>query len=173
MSIKSKLAIVVATLTLTTAGAQAEWMTTVEDDLFSDNKTAVMVSMISMNASIYAKCVGPDAVYLAYIEAAGDASSITQPMDAGDIVFKGDNGERFTSKTSIYRHNDKYVGFSYDDEATVADAIRDFGEADSKISVGLDLITSDEPMTVTVSARGSSKAVKQFIEACAIVAPNL
>jgi hypothetical protein len=151
-----------------TAVAHAEWMTTVEDDLFSDNKVAVMMGLININSSIYAKCTGPDKVSLSYIEAAGDASEVTDPVPAGKIVFKSDDGERFSSAASIYRHNDKYVGFSYDDLTTVADAIRDFGAADSKIAVGLDLDISDEPLTVTVSARGSSKAVKQFLAACGL-----
>ena len=156
-----------AALALSTTAANAEWMTTVEEDLFSEGSTATMIGLISLNSSIYATC-NADSVTIAYVEAAGDASEVTEPIELGEIVFKGDNSERHLSKTSIYRHNNGYVGFTFDDTDRVVDVIRDIGKADSKISVGLNLVLSDKPMTVSVSARGSSKAVKSFFEACGI-----
>lgn len=153
---------------LTTA-AYGNWITTVEDDLFSDNKNAVMVGVIDLNSSIYARCVGPDRVELAYIEASDDASSLTSPIaSGGDIVFKGDNGKRHSSPVTIYQHNASYIGFSYDDKATILAAIKDFGVADSKIAIGLDLVFNDEPFMATAPAFGSAKAVKQFIDACGL-----
>lgn len=154
-------------LLLATTPAFAQWATTVEEDLFSDGGSATMIGLISMNASIYATC-DAESMSIAYIEAASDAGELSAPVEVGEIVIKGDNGSRHASKTSIYRHNNTYVGFSFDDSEGVLAVIRDIGKASSKISVGLDLILSDKPMTVSASAQGSSKAVKQFLEACGV-----
>lgn len=149
------------------APAYADWLTTVEDDLFSDNKVATMIAATSPSWMIYAQCHGPDDVSLAYIEA-GSPGDLKSSVPAGKMVVKADNGKRWESQSSVYPHNDGYVGFSFDDKADVVDVIREMGSANSKISVGLDLIVSNSPTTMNISARGSSRAVKQFLDACGL-----
>lgn len=147
-----------------TGAAHGQWMTTVEDDLFSDDQVVTMIGVGSDSWSIYATCQGSEAS-LAYIERA-DPGQLASSVPAGTIVIKADVGERWESDASIYPHNDSFVGFSFDDTTKLRQVIEDIGKAKSKITVGLDLILSDSPSQASLSAQGSSRAARDFLAAC-------
>jgi len=152
-----------ALLVLTT-GASSQWMTSVEDDLFSDEKVVTMIGVGSDNWSIYATCQGAKAT-LAYIERA-DPGGLTGSVPAGKIVIKADVGSRWESDASIYAHNDSFIGFSFDDTSQLRQVIEDLGKANSKITVGLDLILADSPSQSSLGAQGSSRAARDFLAEC-------
>lgn len=147
-----------------TGAAHAQWVTSVEDDLFSDDKIVTMIGVGSENWSIYATCQGAEAS-LAYIERA-DPGELSGSVPAGKIVIKPDVGTRWESEMSMYAHNDSFVGFSFDDTSKLRQVIEDLGKANSKITVGLDLILTDSPSQASLGARGSSRAARDFLAAC-------
>lgn len=149
---------------LWTGQAYAQWMTTVEDDLFSDKKIATMIGVGGVHWSIYAHCSDADGMKLSYIEK-GDPSGITSPLMVGKIVLKPDTGQRWTSETRMYWHNDSYIGFDYANQADIPKIIEEIGAAKRTILVGLDLAL-DSPSTISLTASGSSKAARQFLAAC-------
>lgn len=164
-----RLLLVAALLAGSTTLAHAQWMTNVEDDLFSDKKIATMVGYSTPTKSILVTCSDSSDVSLTYVEK-GDSSAFSgrAPMQVGKMVIKPDNGQKWESTTSVFAQNPEFFGFSFDDTGALPGLIREIGHADSKVVFGLNLISSDIPIQWPIPAQGSTSAVKSFMEACGL-----
>lgn len=146
--------------------AHADWLTKVEDDIFSDGKKATMLGAISVGSSLIADCTTGGPVSLAYAETGEwqDGLELLKfrllvKIDSSPVrEFVGTAGQRNEKTWQV-------EAASGDD---VLAAIKAMADSKKQVLVGLQEPITNIKYSGTVTARGSSRAVKQFLEACGL-----
>ncbi|MBB3996869.1 hypothetical protein [Aureimonas pseudogalii] len=147
---------------LSTAQAAQGWITKVEDDVFSDKKSATMLGFTPSGDSVYIECDGDHELEFAVLSKSEDKS----PGVPGILVVKIDGGEALRFTAASYAHNDEYVGFKNEDQEQIRSLVKAIGQANKAALFGLQIPIVDIKASLNPGVKGSSKAASQFLEAC-------
>ncbi|MCX5495581.1 hypothetical protein OSH11_12760 [Kaistia dalseonensis] len=146
--------------------ARADWLTNVEDDIFSGGKKATMLGYISAGSFFTADCVTDGSVSLAYAEKGKWVDGLD--LLKFRLLVKVDAGavREFVGKAS--QRNDETWQVEATDQDDVLATIKAIGNTKKQVLIGLQEPVTGMKYSGTVTARGSTRAVKQFVEACGI-----
>jgi hypothetical protein len=164
---KSTLFLAVASLAILTSAAtasSAEWLTKVDEDVFSGKSTAVMIGGSGAQLNVYLSCDGDRKNSLAVIFKAEEG--VVEDVD-GELVLKADDAEPLRYAVRSYNHNDSYGGFLVElqpEEASKLVAI--IKGAKKRVVAGLQVTALDIKASNTLATTGSTKAAEQFAKAC-------
>lgn len=148
--------------------AHAEWLTKVDDDIFTGGHTAMLLGTDSGDNGIILDCT-KDSLLLSYVEH-GDTKNVTEGLPVDLLLKVGDAKPlKFAASTGV-RNNDTFAL-----KANDADLIRSFlaqlRVSNGKILVGIHYPQNDAKITSTFTSTGSTAAVGKFIKACEINLP--
>lgn len=142
--------------------AQAQWNTTIEDDLFAGKK-AIMIGNMNKGSALYFECQQNQLPTLAFLLPEKDA-----PRDVNipvELVIKVDNRDVIRGDGIIQRRNDHYV-HTYADNLDLFQVLKDIRDAQQKILVGYQIKGTNANDSFSGSVRKSTASVNQFIKAC-------
>ena len=162
-NLRAKLTALALVSTCTAASAQA-WFTTTEEDVFTGNQTATMISVATRSQGAFFQCDADRELSFALIFKSEEKPSGVP----GIIVAKVDRGEVHRFDATSYRHNEDYLGFVSNDTAEVAKLVADIAKARRDVLLGLQIPITDAKFSVTASAAGSTKAANKLLETCGI-----
>ncbi|MDH4413071.1 MAG: hypothetical protein QE484_07175 [Rhizobium sp.] len=164
---KSIVFLAVASAALLTSAAttfSAEWLTKVDEDVFSGKSTAVMIGGSGAQLNVYLSCDGDRKNSLAVIFKADEG--VVEDVD-GELVLKADDAEPFRYAVRSYNHNDDYGGFLA--ELTPEDAsklVASIKGAKKRVIAGLQVAALEIKASNTLATTGSTKAAELFAKAC-------
>lgn len=144
--------------------ANAEWITTTEDDVFSDGKSAMMLGGLDPYSALVFDC-NSSGTSLSFIQ----ISQWNKNMEGAEsrVLVKVDSNNKYEFIGRLYQRNDKYIGVRVEDPNLVK-LLAEIKEAKSKVIIGLANKSNDQKWNGAASAYGSTKATQQFIDACKI-----
>lgn len=163
--------VVIAWLVLTVSAGCANaqgWLTKVDDDIVNDGKTATMVGVVGPSLqTLLFRCSSSGDLMMAYVER--DTYDSRLDNVPATIFVKVDGLAKHTIDAEFFEHNAKYMGMrakiGRDALVRILDEI---GRARSKIAVGFHIAIVDGSWSGSISARGSTAAVGQFVDACGL-----
>lgn len=146
--------------------AHAQWVTNVEDDLFSGGKKAMMIGSVSSeNSAIVFDCTKSE-LTAAYIEMDKTTESISEiPMD---LIMKVDGNSPVKLDAALSRRNVQFLQIQSDDSDQLKVLLKQLQEAKSKVLVGVQLKDGEGQNSFSANVSGSTSAVNGFIKACEI-----
>jgi hypothetical protein len=148
------------------AAAQASWATTVEDDIFSGGKKAMMLGMVSSGSFVVADCESGGDLSLGYAEK-GDWADGLQNLNFRLLVkIDGEAVREFDGKAR--QRNEQAWQVTADKPDEVLAAIRAIGGAQKQVLIGVQEPVTGTKFSGTARSAGSTRAVKQFLEACGL-----
>lgn len=159
----SLIAAIIGCVSLVSFSANAEWVTKVEDDLFSGGKQAMMYGTISLMNGIIFDCT-KDELSLSYVEKG--------PFDAKEpipvtIIVKVDGNDPLRLEGNFKKRNDEYMQGTTN-QAGIIQVLTQLKQAKSKMLIGLSVQAVNKKMSFSADVEGSTKAVNEFAEACEI-----
>jgi hypothetical protein len=163
---KSTVFLAVASVAILTSSATAfssDWLTKVDEDVFSGKSTAVMIGS-GTQLNVYLSCDGERKNSLAVIFKAEEG--IVEEVD-GELVVKTDDAEPHRYAVKSYNHNDSYGGFLA--ELTPEEAsklVASIKGAKRRVVAGLQVTAFDMKVSNTLATIGSTRAAEQFAKAC-------
>lgn len=162
-----KLFALVAFVGVLVAGhAQAGWYTTIEDEIFSGGKKAMLIGEISPDAFVVADCVSGERLSFGYAEI-GEWKEGYSTLTAR-ILIKVDGGQVHELVGAASERNSTYFQFVATEADMITPVLKDIGGAKKPILVGIEVAGSDNKHSATIHPSGSTKAIKQFMEACGL-----
>lgn len=153
-----------AVLTSAASASSAEWLTKVDEDVFSGKSTAVMIGGSGAQLNVYMACDGDRRNSLAVIFKAEEG--VVEDVD-GELVLKTDDEEPLRYSVRSYNHNDTYGGFLV--ELTPEEAsklVASIKGAKRRVIAGLQVAALDIKASNTLATSGSTRAAEQFAKAC-------
>lgn len=155
---------------LASNSAHAQWLTKLDENLFTGKQDPIMMGMISQRNFIYIQCSADGNPEISYVEQVSEDSNVPAGVElpVGNMIIKADTGQRWAASAKMYQHNNVFIGMKHDDAENARQIIEEIGKANGKVLLGLDLITSDEPFNASIPARGSTKAAKLFLANCVV-----
>ncbi|MEG3112126.1 hypothetical protein SC127_15470 [Pantoea sp. T14] len=159
----SLIAGLIGALSLVSFNASAEWMTKVEDDLFSGGKQAMMYGTISQINGIIFDCT-KDELSLSYVEKGPFNAKEPIPLA---IIVKVDGNDPLKLEGNFKKRNDEYMQ-AISNQADIVQVLSQLKQAKSKFLIGLNVQAVNKKMSFTADVVGSTKAVNDFAEACEI-----
>lgn len=153
-------------LTSVSFAASAQWVSQVEDDVFSNAKKASMYATFdyTMNQAIAFDCTN-DALTMAYIEKTKESSNGGLPVE---LLIKIDSGSVVKLQATSGIRNADYFQIASDDKDEIIEVLKQASKAKSKMLIGLSVPSTNYKQSFTVGVGGSTAAVKKFTEACGI-----
>lgn len=148
--------------------AQAQWNTTIKDDLFAGKK-AIMIGKLNNDSVLYFECQRDQLPTLAFLLPEKDA-----PRDLNipvDLVIKVDDKDIIQGDGTIQRRNDYYI-HTYADNIDLFHTLKDIRDAQQKILVGYQIKGTNANDSFSGNVRGSTASVNQFIKACNLNLPQ-
>jgi hypothetical protein len=139
------------------------WVTTTDDDVFNDSKTATMASVDESNPEQYAflfDC-GKDELSFSYSERAAFPGELD-----GQLLVKIDGNKVITLDAKTHKRNDEYSEIISTDKDKILQIINQAEKAKNKITVGMKV--GDAKTSYGMNLYKSATAVKKFKETCNI-----
>lgn len=153
----------IVSLSLVSFSVSAEWMTKIEDDLFSGGKQAMMYGELSGFNGIIFDCT-KDGMSLSYVEKGAFNAKNTVPVT---IIVKVDGNDPLKLEGNFQKRNDEYIQ-AITQQADILQILPQLKQAKSKMLIGLNVQEINKKMSFSADVRGSTKAVNDFAEACEI-----
>ena len=126
----------------------------------------MLIGEISPDAFVVADCVTGERLSFAYAEA-GDWKEGYSSLTAR-ILVKVDGGQVHELVGAASERNSTYFQFVATEADIITPLLKDIGGAKKPILVGIEVAGSDSKHSTTITPSGSTKAVKQFMEACGL-----
>ncbi|WP_313682797.1 hypothetical protein [Pantoea sp.] len=146
--------------------ASAQWITNVDDDLFSGGKKATLVATIDdgLDQGLAFDCT-KDSLTFAYIEKGTELGSAAIPIK---MLAKVDSGEVINFQAKTIQRNSQYSAAETSDEEAIKMLLIQASKAKNKLLVGLTVPEIDFKQSYSIPVNGSSSAVAKFVKACEI-----
>lgn len=143
--------------------ANAGWSTTVQDDIFSGGKSAMMVGTISAYQSVVLDC-NSEGVTLALIQQ--EKWQEGHDNSTWSLLVKVDDGDvhRFTAASG--RRNDKFSQYGTAEQDEILKVLNDLRNAKSQVLLGLQSDVYNAKWSGTAPVNGSTSAADRFMQAC-------
>ncbi|ATE76257.1 MULTISPECIES: hypothetical protein [Pseudomonas] len=143
--------------------ASAQWDTTIQDDIFSGDKKAMLLGNISPSQAVAFDC-DSDGLSLALLQEEKWADGRTS--SEWKLLIKVDKGEihRFTVESA--KRNNQYTQYVTREKEEILKVLADLREAKSVIQLGLQSEEFDSKWSGTVSVGGSTRETDKFTQAC-------
>ncbi|WP_334677549.1 hypothetical protein [Klebsiella pneumoniae] len=155
-----------AAVLLTSFASHAQWLTKVDDDLFTGGKKALMIGdLSSSNSGLIFDCT-KNKLSVAYVET--DKSSDSVPAIAMDLIIKVDGNPANKLEASLSRRNAQAIEVSTDDAEKITAVLKQLQNAKSKVLVGIQTQDGGNQSSFSGNASGSTAATNSFIKACEI-----
>ncbi|WP_347254118.1 hypothetical protein [Leminorella grimontii] len=146
--------------------AHAQWITNVDDDLFSGGKKAMMYGELnSLYSAIIFDCT-KEKLSVAYIEE--DKSSDAVPSISMDLIIKIDGFDAKKLHAILSRRNAQKLQIASDESETIKELLKQLKSAKSKILVGIQTNDGENQTSFSGNVSGSTAAVTRFVSACEI-----
>jgi hypothetical protein len=151
------LGLVVSTL------ASAGWSTTVQDDIFSGGKTAMLIGYISPYQSVVVDC-NSEGLSLALLQQ--EKPQEGRGTSSWNLLVKVDGGDvhRFTAVSG--RRNDKFSQYATADQDEIMKVLQDLRNAKSQVLFGLQSEEYNAKWSGTAPVDGSTRETDRFMQAC-------
>lgn len=151
---------------LFTSFAHAQWLTQVDDDLFTGGKKATLVGDLQgADTALIFDCT-KQKLTIAYAERYGEQEAVSAaPFN---LIVKVDAGDAHKMDAQSKRRNSKYLEVSSDDREQIGAILKSLLQAKSKVLVGLETKDGGNQFSASGGVSGSTKATDQFIKACEI-----
>ncbi|MFH3346653.1 hypothetical protein [Klebsiella aerogenes] len=156
----------IAAALLTSFTAQAQWLTTVDDDLFSGGKKAMMIGSLSSSDSALIFDCTKTKISVAYVET--DKSTESLPTMSMDLIVKVDGNPINKFKASLARRNAQAIEIKSDDTEMITTLLKQLQNAKSKVLVGVQTPDGGNQSSFSGNASGSTVAANSFVKACEI-----
>ncbi|UMB78180.1 hypothetical protein FXN80_07195 [Dickeya fangzhongdai] len=141
----------------------AEWMTKVDDDVFSGGHKAVMMGSLGNSSSLVIFDCTKGKASIAYAEA--DKTS-NNPDFPADLIIKIDGNDPIKFDAMISRRNDKTIQVGSDDMDKVTQVLKLLKTAKSKFLVGIQTKDGGHQSSFSGGVSGSTNSVNSFASAC-------
>lgn len=143
--------------------ANADWITTTQDDIFSGGKTAMMLGYISPFQSVAVDC-NSEGLSLALLQK--EKWQEGRPSSAWNLLVKVDGGEvhRFTANSA--QRNTEYVQYVTFEKEEILKVLADLRNAKSQILLGLQSDEFNAKWSGTAPVSGSTRETDKFMQAC-------
>ncbi|CAI1954780.1 hypothetical protein [Serratia plymuthica] len=149
---------------LFTSFAHAQWLTQVDDDLFTGGKKATLVGDLQgADAALIFDCT-KQKLTISYAERYGEQEAVS--ATPFNLIVKVDAGDAHKMDAQSKRRNSKYLEISSDDREQIEPILKSLLQAKSKVLVGLETKDGGNQFSASGSVAGSTKAADQFIKAC-------
>lgn len=150
----------------TSFSASAQWLTKVDDDLFTGGKKAVMLgSLSSSNSGLIFDCT-KNKLSVAYVET--DKTEDSVPTVAMDLIIKVDDNPINKLEASLSRRNAQSIEVAADDAEKITVVLKQLQSAKTKVLVGVQTRDGGNQSSFSGNASGSTTATNSFIKACEI-----
>jgi hypothetical protein len=146
--------------------AHANWTTSVEDDIFSGGKKATMLGLISSGSFVVADCVSGGELSLGYAEKGAWVDGLERLNFRLLVKVDGETVREFAGKAS--QRNEQAWQVEADQADEVLSAIKAIGGARKQVLIGIQEPVTGTKFSGTVRSAGSTRAVKQFLDACGL-----
>lgn len=147
-----------------TSIAHAQWLTQVDDDLFTGDKKATLIGDLQgADTALTFDCT-KQKLTISYAERYGEQEAVS--ATPFNLIVKVDPGDAHKMDAQSKRRNSKYLEISSDDKEKIGSILKSLLQAKSKILVGLETKDGGNQFSASGSVAGSTKAADQFIKAC-------
>ena len=136
--------------------ASADWVATVEDDIFTGKKKATLAGMITVNHMLAFDCA-PQLLTLSLLERARHLEGEDFSRADLHLVVKVDQGKIHEFEARAGRRNESYIQMGTVEREKILDLLKEVRNAQSRIQVGLHERLSDSKWSATASVRGSTR----------------
>lgn len=160
----SRAVVLVATFAFSSF-ASADWMATVEDDIFTGKKKAMLAGMITVNHILAFDCA-PQLLTFSLLERSRHLESEDFSRADLHLVVKVDQGKIHEFEARAGRRNDDYIQMETVEREKILDLLKEVRNAQSRIQVGMYERLSDSKWSATASVRGSTRETTRFLRAC-------
>lgn len=143
--------------------ANADWITTTQDDIFSGGKTAMMLGYISPFQSVAVDC-NSDGLSLALLQK--EKWQDGRPSSAWNLLVKVDGGEVHRFIASSGQRNTEYVQYITFEKDEIFKVLAELRNAKSQILLGLQSDEFNAKWSGTAPVSGSTRETDKFIQAC-------
>ncbi|EGL8525977.1 hypothetical protein IRL25_002504 [Salmonella enterica] len=154
-------------LLASTAYADANWGTQVDDDVFSGGKTATMIGILLSGDAVFFECNGGDKITVSLVSKVDNKISFDPPVPA-DLFIKIDENKAVKLNALIKRRNSSFVGAESSDRNSILTLLKQLQSAKKKIIVGLSDKAGGVKNQYPGEVQNSTSSVSTFVEACKI-----
>ncbi|MCF7544905.1 hypothetical protein [Pseudomonas petrae] len=161
---KARIAVAVGMLGLVVSTVvNAGWSTTVQDDIFSGGKTAMLIGYISPYQSVVVDC-NSEGLSLALLQE--EKWPEGRESSSWNLLVKVDGGavHRFTAASG--RRNDKFSQYATAEQDEILKVLEDLRSAKSQVLFGLQSEEYNAKWSGTAPVNGSTSATDRFMQAC-------
>jgi hypothetical protein len=153
-----------ACLALGATPAFADWTTTIEPVADGRGNAAILLGEADEGRWIQLWCRGQERRLAILVN---DGQNDEPGGVTATFRFAADTGSSWSSVGDFYRHADSWLGFSYRNLADFEGIVRDIIYADGNIAATIDSSEGfDDDVNVVASAKGSTKAGREFATFC-------
>lgn len=156
-------AVVAAIGLVVAASANAEWYASIEDDIFSGGKKAIVLGDVGPGHSLAFDCA--EGELTAALLEEGAWSETDSPLSAV-LLIKVDDNAPIQFDARYGERNAKYKQIISLDRDTTLKALKEIQAAQHKILVGVKFVAIDSKWSGTAPVTGSTREVGRFLEAC-------
>ncbi|HGV9181391.1 TPA: hypothetical protein ACNO4K_005226 [Salmonella enterica subsp. enterica serovar Newport] len=146
--------------------AHAQWITNVEDDLFSGGQKAVMLGSLTSSGSAVIFDCSKGKLTASYVEE--DKLTDDVPNLPMDLIIKIDGNAATKLDASLSRRNAQTLEITSDDSKSIIPLLKQLQNAKSKILVGVQTKDGGNQSSFSGNVSGSTSAVNSFVKACEI-----
>lgn len=159
-----KLKTAAAMIGLVLSGAvNADWYASIEDDIFSGGKKAMLLGGVGPGHSLAFDCAEGELTAALLEEGAWTQSD--SPLEA-TLLIKVDDNAPVQFNAGYGERNPKYRQVISHDRDTTLKALKEIQAAQDKILVGIKFVAMDSKWSGTAPVTGSTREVGRFLEAC-------
>lgn len=145
------------------SAANADWMTHVEDDIFSGGQKAMLVGTIDPYHALIFDCVS-DGLSMHFLEKTKWESGMAQASFR--LLVKVDQGEVYDFAAKGSQRNDVFIQASVSDKDRVLKLLGEIRDAQQQIQLGLRVKEIDAKWSGIASVAGSTRETDRFLKAC-------
>ncbi|WP_226439723.1 hypothetical protein [Pseudomonas sp. MWU16-30316] len=164
MSMKVGIAVAFGAIGLVVSSfANADWITTTQDDIFSGGKTAMLLGYISPFQSVALDC-NSEGLSLALLQK--EKWEVGRSSSAWNLLVKVDAGEvhKFTAYSG--QRNTEYVQYITNDKEEILKVLADLRNAKARVLLGLQSDEYNAKWSGTAPVSGSTRETEKFMQAC-------
>lgn len=165
MKISRVIKVLLAASILISPFTYADWITKVDDDVFTGGHKAVMIGGLGMSTSsaILFDCTKGTAS-ISYVEQDNSTDDIANvPMD---LIVKIDGNPVIKLDAELSRRNANSVEVTSTEMEKITDVLKLLKSAKSKILVGIQTKDGGHQASFSGNASGSTNSVNSFVNAC-------
>ncbi|UIP34460.1 hypothetical protein [Stutzerimonas kunmingensis] len=143
--------------------ANANWLTKIDDDIFSDQKVGLLIGEIGPSHALAFDC--SEGKLSAALLEEGEAPAQSSLLKA-ELLIKVDQNPPIKMRAVYANRNAKFNQvISYDRDLTLK-VLKQIQAAQSKILVGTSFPEIDSKWSASASVAGSTRETTRFMEAC-------